>query len=122
LPLSGYEACLDISIKEQHVPDRETDINEYRSCSRWRWRNVTPLELCPLSALVVRLRRKTYENKHTLLVPLLAGRLLILTVVARQLLEYGGHGEIWLVLLLLQCWSRSQLLTEFEIFSPSASK
>lgn len=73
-------------------------------------------------ALIFRLRRKTYENKHTLLVPLLAGRLLILTVVPGQLLEYGGHGGMWSMLVLLRCWSRAQLLAKFEIFSPSASK
>jgi hypothetical protein len=83
---------------------------------------VTPLELYPLLALVFRLRRKTYENKHTLLVPLLAGRLLILAVIPRQLLEYGGHVGICVLLLLLRCWSQAQLLAEFEIFSPSASK
>ena len=83
---------------------------------------MTPLELYPSLALILRLRRKTYENKHALLVPLLAGGLLILAVVPRQLLEYGGHFDICVMLLLLRCWSRAQLLAEFEIFSPSASK
>ena len=64
-----------------------------------------------------------YQNKHTLLVPLLARRLLLFTVIARELLVNGGHGDIWLMLLLLRCcWSESRLLPAFENFDAKQRK
>ncbi len=38
-------------------------------------------------------RKEAYQNQDALLVALLAGRLLLITVVAGQLLVDGGHGE-----------------------------
>ena len=43
----------------------------------------------------------TNQNEYTLLVPLLARRLLLSAVIARDLLVDGGHGDICMVLLLL---------------------
>lgn len=63
-----------------------------------------------------------YQDEHALLVPLLACGLLLITVIAGQLLVYGGHGDILLKLLLLRCWQWSQLLPAFENFDAKRRK
>jgi len=72
---------------------KQAYIKEYRSCSRCRCLNVTPLELWNLLAWnPCSGKMKKYQDQHTLLVPLLA-RLSLVLFGAREGLVYGSHGD-----------------------------
>lgn len=71
-----------------------THIKEYKSWSKWRCRNVTPLELCFLLArdffFLFLCRQMLYQNEDALLVSL-DSDILLLLVRAGQCLVYRGH-------------------------------